>query len=60
MSQSFLRPSKVGAALGVSTKTVSEWIRRGKIGSITTPSGRHMVPASEVKRIVGIHMQGVS
>ncbi|MFB0562721.1 MAG: MerR family DNA-binding transcriptional regulator [Candidatus Lokiarchaeia archaeon] len=39
--------------LGVQTKTIQQWDRRGKMRLVRTPGGRRRVPESEILRIRG-------
>jgi len=53
MSERLLPPREVCRRLGVSFITLKRWIYAGKIRAVKTPTGRWMVPESEVKRILG-------
>ena len=48
-----LNVSDVAKALFVSRPTIYDWIKKGKIKSITLPNGIKKIPESEVKKILG-------
>ena len=41
--------------LGVSTRTIQNWDKEGKINIVRTPGGRRRIPVSEVERLRGYH-----
>jgi excisionase family DNA binding protein len=43
-----LTPAAVARAIGVTPKTVREWIHGGRVEHIVTPTGRYRVPARVV------------
>jgi len=53
MSEKLLPPREACKRLGISFITLKRWIYSGKIRAIRTPTGRWMIPESEVERIVG-------
>lgn len=40
--------------LGVTTWTIQQWDRQGKIKCVRTIGGRRRIPESEIKRILGL------
>ena len=40
--------------LGVTTWTIQQWDRQGKIKCVRTVGGRRRIPESEIKRILGL------
>ena len=53
MVERLLPPREACKRLGVSFITLKRWIYSGKIRAVRTPTGRWMIPESEVERIVG-------
>lgn len=53
MSERLLPPRKACRRLGIHYVTLKRWIYSGKIRAIRTPTGRWMIPESEVERIIG-------
>jgi len=53
MSESLLPPREVCRRLGIHYVTLKRWIYSGKIRAVKTPTGRWMIPESEVERIIG-------
>lgn len=51
--QRWVKASDVAEALDVSRKTVSSWIRDGRIKAIRTPGGQFRIPAEELDRVLG-------
>ena len=47
-----LKPGVAAPILGISTKTLWVWQRKGKIRPVKTPTGRLLYPESEVKRVI--------
>jgi len=47
-----LSPRKACERLGISFITLKRWIYSGKIRAVKTPTGRWMIPESEVEKIV--------
>lgn len=45
-----VRPSKVAKELGVTTETIYNWIRAGKIRAYRTPTGRLLIEMEDVKQ----------
>lgn len=46
-----LGPGRVAQIFGVSRRTVSDWVRRGKLPSIN-PGGAARIPARDVERLL--------
>ena len=53
MSERLLPPREACRRLGISFRTLKRWIYSGKIRAVKTPTGRWMIPESEVEKIVG-------
>ncbi len=53
MSERLLPPREASKRLGIHYVTLKRWIYSGKIRAVRTPSGRWMIPESEVERIIG-------
>lgn len=53
MSGRLLPPREACRRLGISFITLKRWIYSGKIRAVKTPTGRWMIPESEVERIFG-------
>lgn len=53
MAERLLPPREACRRLGISFITLKRWIYSGKIRAVKTPTGRWMIPESEVERIVG-------
>lgn len=49
--EEFLHPREVCRILGISYITLWRWIREGKIRAVKTPSGRYLIPHSEIEKI---------
>ena len=49
----FLSPRDVCRILGISYITLWRWIRKGRINVIRSPSGRYLIPRSEIERLKG-------
>jgi len=52
MNERLLSPKEAGKLLGVSTKTIQRWDKKGLIKVIRTPTGRRRIPYSEIQRIL--------
>jgi len=52
MTEKLLPPREVCKRLGISFITLKRWIYSGKIRAVKTPTGRWMIPESEVERII--------
>ncbi len=50
--QDLLRTSDVAALFQVSTRTVSEWARLGRVPCMRTPGGQWRFPAGPIRRLV--------
>ncbi|OYT52833.1 MAG: IS607 family transposase [Desulfurococcales archaeon ex4484_217_2] len=53
MTERLLPPREACRRLGISFITLKRWIYSGKIRAVKTPTGRWMIPESEVERIIG-------
>ncbi|MCE4625907.1 MAG: IS607 family transposase [Desulfurococcales archaeon] len=53
MTERLLPPREACKRLGISFITLKRWIYSGKIRAIRTPTGRWMIPESEIERIIG-------
>ncbi|WP_062662910.1 IS607 family transposase [Aeropyrum camini] len=53
MSERLLHPREASRRLGIHYVTLKRWIYSGKIRAVQTPTGRWMIPESEVERIIG-------
>ena len=53
MSERLLPPREACRKLGIHFVTLKRWIYSGKIRAVKTPTGRWMIPESEVERIIG-------
>ncbi len=51
--EEFLSPRDACIVLGVSYITLWRWIREGRIKAIRSPSGRYLIPRSEIDRLRG-------
>jgi hypothetical protein len=51
-TQELLRTSDVAALFQVSTRTVSEWARIGRVPCMRTPGGQWRYPAESIRRLV--------
>ncbi len=52
MMERLLPPREACRRLGISFITLKRWIYSGKIRAVKTPTGRWMIPESEVERII--------
>jgi len=53
MTERLVPPREACKRLGISFITLKRWIYSGKIKAVKTPTGRWMIPESEVERIIG-------
>ena len=53
MSERLLPPREACRRLGIHYITLKRWIYSGKIRAVKTPTGRWMIPESEVEGIIG-------
>jgi len=53
MGGRLLPPREACRRLGIHFVTLKRWIYSGKIRAVKTPTGRWMIPESEVERIIG-------
>ncbi len=51
--EKYYKPKEVCELLRIDRRTLWKWIKGGKIRVIKLPSGRHRIPESEIKRILG-------
>ncbi len=58
--QDLLRTSDVAALFQVSTRTVSEWARRGRVPCMRTPGGQWRYPAEPIRHLVRLAERGVT
>jgi molybdopterin-binding protein len=47
-----LKPRDASLQLGVSFPTVKQWIYKKKLRSVRTPGGHHLIPQSEIDRLL--------
>ncbi len=52
MTERLLPPREACRRLGISFITLKRWIYSGKIYAVRTPTGRWMIPESEIERII--------
>ncbi len=52
MMERLLPPREACKRLGISFITLKRWIYSGKIRAVKTPTGRWMIPESEIERII--------
>lgn len=52
MTERLLPPREACKRLGISFITLKRWIYSGKIRAVKTPTGRWMIPESEIERII--------
>ncbi len=53
MGERLLPPREACRRLGIHFVTLKRWIYSGKIRAVKTPTGRWMIPESEIERIIG-------
>jgi len=53
VSERLLRPGEACRRLGIHFVTLKRWIYSGRIRAVKTPTGRWMIPESEIDRILG-------
>lgn len=53
MDDNLLRPKEAAKVLGVTTQSLANWERSGKIFVKRTPGGHRRIPESEVRRLLG-------
>ncbi len=53
MTERLLPPREACKRLGISFITLKRRIYSGKIRAVRTPTGRWMIPESEIERIIG-------
>jgi len=53
MTERLLPPREACRRLGIHFVTLKRWIYSGRIRAVKTPTGRWMIPESEVERIIG-------
>ena len=47
-----LRPRDASLQLGISFPTIKQWIYKRKLRSVKTPGGHHLIPQSEIDRLL--------
>ena len=47
-----LKPRDASLQLGISFPTVKQWIYKRKLNSVRTPGGHHLIPQSEIDRLL--------
>jgi molybdopterin-binding protein len=47
-----LKPRDASLQLGVSFPTIKQWIYKKKLRSVKTPGGHHLIPQSEIDRLL--------
>jgi molybdopterin-binding protein len=50
--QVLLRPRDASVQLGISFPTIKQWIYKRKLRSVKTPGGHHLIPQSEIDRLL--------
>ncbi len=50
--QALLKPRDASLQLGISFPTIKQWIYKGKLRSVQTPGGHHLIPQSEIDRLL--------
>lgn len=50
--QILLRPRDASLQLGISFPTIKQWIYKRKLRSVKTPGGHHLIPQSEIDRLL--------
>ena len=51
-SQPMLKPRDAALQLGISFPTIKQWIYKKKLRSVKTPGGHHLIPQSEIDRLL--------
>jgi molybdopterin-binding protein len=47
-----LKPRDASLQLGISFPTIKQWIYKRKLRSVRTPGGHHLIPQSEIDRLL--------
>ena len=47
-----LKPKDAALRLGISYPTLKQWIYRGKLRTVRTPGGHHLIPEQELERFI--------
>jgi molybdopterin-binding protein len=50
--EALLKPRDASLQLGVSFPTIKQWIYKRKLRSVQTPGGHHLIPQSEIDRLL--------
>jgi molybdopterin-binding protein len=50
--QALLKPRDASLQLGVSFPTIKQWIYKRKLKSVQTPGGHHLIPQTEIDRLL--------
>ncbi len=56
--EEYLSPRDTCRLLGISYITLWGWIREGKIKVVRSPSGRYLIPRSEIEKLKGEERRG--
>jgi molybdopterin-binding protein len=51
-AETMLKPRDASLQLGVSFPTIKQWIYKRKLRSVQTPGGHHLIPQSEIDRLL--------
>jgi molybdopterin-binding protein len=51
-SETLLKPREAAAELGLSYPTIKQWILTGKLASVKTPGGHHLIPRSALRPLL--------
>jgi molybdopterin-binding protein len=50
--EAMLKPRDASLQLGISFPTIKQWIYKRKLRSVQTPGGHHLIPQSEIDRLL--------
>ena len=50
--EGLLKPRDASLQLGISFPTIKQWIYKRKLRSVRTPGGHHLIPQSEIDRLL--------
>lgn len=56
-ADSFLKPREAAVELGLSYPTIKQWILTGKLASVKTPGGHHLIPRTALAPFVKGHTE---
>jgi molybdopterin-binding protein len=51
-AETMLKPREASLQLGISFPTIKQWIYKKKLKSVKTPGGHHLIPQSEIDRLL--------